>query len=328
MRFRGRIVLSVVLAVGAARAAEPADPPAIDVTAAAAQFDRGLAAMNANNLDEACPAFAESVRLDPRPGAIFTLAECEFRWGRVASAAAHYDDYLARYGRLSADQQRQQQEREAIARQKRAELQSKIPTLTIRLPKDAPNDTVVKRDGIALGAPSLGVALSIDPGAHEILVEANGGVSKRTVTLALGGHEEVEVAVPPAPSSPAQTSVDVPSRESPTRRYLAYGTLALGAIGVGVGATFGLLAIPKADEVKQHCSGTVCDHEGKVAADDAQRDALISTIGFGVGGAAILAGVALLLFPGKHTTKTASLPRISPIFAPNTVMLGAGGALP
>jgi len=42
--------------------------------------------MEAGNYAAGCPALAESQRLDPRAGTLFTLSQCEVQWGRVATA--------------------------------------------------------------------------------------------------------------------------------------------------------------------------------------------------------------------------------------------------
>jgi hypothetical protein len=86
----GMALLLLVLLYPCLLRAQTATPEA--AAAAAAQFERGLAAMNGGRYEVACPALAESVRLEPRPGAIFTLAECEAQWGHHASADAHYAD--------------------------------------------------------------------------------------------------------------------------------------------------------------------------------------------------------------------------------------------
>src|ERR1700733_1971568 len=72
-----------------------------DLAAAEALFNRGLADMTAGKYDTGCPAIGESYRLDPRPGTLFTVAECESKWGHYATASARYDDYLSLYSRLS-----------------------------------------------------------------------------------------------------------------------------------------------------------------------------------------------------------------------------------
>jgi hypothetical protein len=263
-----------------------------DEAAAAAQFDRGLALMNEGKLEVGCPALLESVRLDPRPGAIFTLAECEARWGHVASADAHYDDYLARFARMTAEQQGQQRGRETIAAQKRAELRAKIPQLAIRLPAGAPPNVVVKRDGVVLGAPSLGIFLPVDPGPHVIDVETPDGAKvQRTVKLELSSRQEVTLELP----GPVRKPSDVGGATRSPTPWLAYGALGVGAVGVGVGVVGGLVAMGKTSTIDAHCKDVVCDHEGKTAADSARSAALVSTIGFAVGGVGIAAGIILLV---------------------------------
>src|SRR5262252_4543747 len=90
------------------------DARAQDVAVAEALFNRGLADMQAGKFDTGCPAIGESYRLDPRPGTLFTLAECEAKAGHYATAVARYDDYLSLYSRLSADQQAKQKGRDKV----------------------------------------------------------------------------------------------------------------------------------------------------------------------------------------------------------------------
>ena len=55
-----------------------------------ALFQKGIDDLAAGRYDIACPAIAESLRLDPRPGTLFTLAECYSKAGKVASAVVRY----------------------------------------------------------------------------------------------------------------------------------------------------------------------------------------------------------------------------------------------
>src|SRR4051812_48805392 len=58
-------------------------------------FNQGVEDMEAKRFDKACPAIEQSYRLDVRPGTLFALAECEADRGRLATAVARYDEYLA-----------------------------------------------------------------------------------------------------------------------------------------------------------------------------------------------------------------------------------------
>jgi hypothetical protein len=305
-----------------------AQQPTDQEPTAAAQFDRGLAAMNEGKYDVACPALTESVRLDPRPGAIFTLAECEARWGHVASADAHYDDYLARFARMTTEQQKQQRGREKIAEQKRRELRAQIPQLQIRLPANAAAGAVVRRDGIVLGAPSLGVFLPVDPGAHVLVVEMpDGGKTEQTVNVELAARREVMLDVPAPVRShePTRPPVVEPDRSATARTpWLAYGALGIGIVGVGVGVAGGVSALSQKATVDQHCTGVVCDRDGKSAADGAKSAALVSTIGFAVGGVGLATGIVLLVTrPRPASTGMRTIPLVG--VGDHGALLGATG---
>src|SRR6185436_17789381 len=67
---------------------------------AQALFDRGLKDMLAGRYSTGCSLIAESEKLDPRPGTLFTLAECYAKAGKLATALAHYGDFLAMHAAL------------------------------------------------------------------------------------------------------------------------------------------------------------------------------------------------------------------------------------
>src|SRR5262245_59473272 len=123
------------LLVGAPAAAEGSDRAEI-------LFNRGVEDMEAHQYESACPALTESYKLDPRPGVLFALAECEAQRGHIATAVARYDDYLAFVAKLSPDKQRKQRDREKQSRAQKAALSPQIPELTLVLPSDAPLGTV------------------------------------------------------------------------------------------------------------------------------------------------------------------------------------------
>ena len=77
-----RTLLAATLVSSAAWPALAAGP----VDAAKALFDRGVEQLEAGHFNRACPAIEKSYQLDPRPGTLFTLAECEAKRGRLATA--------------------------------------------------------------------------------------------------------------------------------------------------------------------------------------------------------------------------------------------------
>ena len=288
-----------------------------DSGAAAALFEQGLAEMSAGRLATGCPKLAESYRLDSRPGVVFTLAECEARWGKVASALAHYEDYLRLFDVMPESQKAAQRERAAVAVEARTNLRTRVPKLKLVLPANAPAGTVVRKDGLLLGTPSLGVDFPVDPGTHRITTQAPGGAPKEhVIELTEGQALTVDLTVVPAAAPAASSKSAVPSASvvasNGSRIPWAVAAFGISAIGVGTGIATGFMALGKKDDIEANCVGTVCTQEGKDAADEGQALGWISTVAFGVSLAAGGAGTALLVTNPKETKAEARAAQVRP----------------
>jgi len=297
-----------------------------DVAAAEALFNRGVADMKANKFETGCPAIEESYRLDPRPGTLFTLAQCEAKRGRVATAVTRYGDYLALFSRLPPDQQTQQKGRDKIATEKKAELLPEVPEITLTLPPDAPRGTVIKRDDAVLSEAALGVALPIDPGDHVVTTQAPGGdVTETKITLQRREKKQIVLKVKTAAAAPSTASATPSASAAPTsappppdtgsssgQRTAAFVVGGVGVAALAVGGVMGGLALGKKAVVKNNCSGVFCNHEGKVAADAGKRFALVSTIGFGVGLAGVATAIVLFATAPKAPKGTAKVDKAAP----------------
>jgi hypothetical protein len=301
--------LGVALLTPAARAQ--------DIAVAETLFNRGLELMEAGDYEKGCPSLAESYRLDPRPGALFTLAECELKRGRIVSAYARYGEYLAVFEGLSPERRQKQQGRDKIARDQRAALAPKVPLLTLLLAPSAPRGTVVKRDDLVLGEPSLGVALPVEPGEHTITVQPPGVAAiVRRVVMQPGEKKQILLDDKPAPDPPRAPPPRVqalppppaklpaplppePARGPSGRRVAAYVAGGVGLAGLAVGGVLGGLALEKKGFVRQHCGiggdPSACNAAGKAAGDSANALALGSTVAFAVGGAAVATAVVLFV---------------------------------
>jgi hypothetical protein len=305
MRFRW---LGVVAAL--ASLSSPQTALADDGGAAQALFDKGVADLEAGHPETACPALAESQRLDPRPGTLFALADCEVLLGKIASALGHYHEYIGWVSRLSDDQQMRHAERIELARAQVAALQAKVPTLVLALSPWARQGTIIERDGVALQGAGLGAALPIDPGEHVIVTRVPGEPEERlTVSIAVGDAKRLELPlrrpVPPVPVSPAPVPDDAArsaSKPAPleergsSQRTLGYVAGGVGLAGLVVGTVTGLLVLDRKAIVDDECdSEHECSKEGKEAADSGKKLATASTIAFSIGLAATAAGVTLIL---------------------------------
>lgn len=276
-------------------------------------FNEGVTSMKTGDFAAACPKIAESQRLEPRPGTLFTLAECHFHEGRVATALARYDEYLREFERMGEDERRRQRGRDAVARRRKDELGPRVPKLKLILPSGAPEGTRIRKGTVWLTQASIGVELPMDPGKHQFVVVTPDG-SERAFELELreGKPAELVLELPratPRPkadskkSAPAQVShqrkrASMP-RHAAKDRTLAYAAFGVGAAGLAVGITAGVLVFSKRATIEDNCGiggdEHACNSAGKDAADSAQRFALISNLGFAVGAVGVGAGTVLFL---------------------------------
>jgi hypothetical protein len=297
------------LAIIAARGAR-----AQDVGSAETMFDRGVNDMEAGRLDAACPEIAESLRLDPRPGTLFTLAECYAKAGKTASAVARYQDYLEQFAKMTPDQQAKQEDRPQVAQHQIALLAPTIPTLTLRLAPGAPAGTEVKRDGVALGTPSLGVALPVDPGQHTVTVGAPGGPAS-TQTFALGPAQRKELVLTVAPGGAATVgsgNVVLAPGEDPRRgtaqRIAGFVIGGVGTAGLAVGAVAGGITLAKRSSAQATCNFTTkqcTDDQGLATVSAAHTMGIVSTVGFVTGG--VLLGTGIIVVVTAPHPRTANV---------------------
>lgn len=253
-------------------------------------FKRGLDDMLTGHYESGCPTLAESYRLDPLPGALFTLAECEAKWGRLASAYDHYQEFVARYEQMEPGRKAKQRQRAEVAKKQLDELAPDIPTLTIELVSGAPAKTVVKRDGAIVPRASLGTPLRIDPGRHTVTAQAL-DQEPRTYEVSLNRGEEQTLRVDPSP----EASDEAWAVDGDAMRTAAIVAFALGAAGGIVGTTAGLVTLVRKGTIEDNCDGTACNREGTDAADQARVSGAVSTVGIVVGGVGLALGLTLWL---------------------------------
>jgi hypothetical protein len=288
------------------------------------QFNYGLSEMIAGRYATGCPALATSFRIDPRPGTLFTLAECNLRWGRTASALAGYEEYLALFERMSPEQRAKQAERAQVAAAERKELEISVPRLALRLPEGAPAGIVVRRDGVTLGGSMLGAAIPVDPGEHVVSVEMpDGRTQEQRVTLVPSEQRTIVVeptrVIPlvPAPPSPGQSSPMPSGVSSPEPAPLMVRgssrpvwIFAAGGVGVAslvVAGTTAALALAKKSTAAMDCDvkGICATAAGVDAGNAGHRFADVATAALIVGAVSLAVGLVLWLTePGAPTART------------------------
>src|SRR5215468_9365477 len=149
MRRRAALTIALLFAARAGYAADPREQQL-----AQALFDEARQLMEQKRFSEACPKLAESQRLDPGGGTLLNLAVCHEKEGRLATAQTEYGEAL------SVAVKDARKDREAIARERLAALEGKIPRVVVVVPPAADVEGLeVKLDGLVLRRAAWGVAL-------------------------------------------------------------------------------------------------------------------------------------------------------------------------
>jgi hypothetical protein len=319
-------VLALAMMCGAGLAsAEPVQNKRAD---AKVLFDEGRELFAAGDVTKACEKFASSYALDRKAPTLLNLAICHEREGKLVLALSEFTEAQALS--RSGPQQRMQQLADARAN----ELGAKIPRIRIVFAQ-RPSGVLVSVDGAAIDNEALDGKIPVDPGAHELVVSAQGRkpwqshvdatigqtsavyvpvleyVSEEPGVRPQGGAHPGESTSPsgtpstPSPERPtgAPATSSTPEGGSDTRRTLAVVALGAGAVSLGVGGFFGFRALGQRGDAEDACAAGRCD-QGRSINEDGQTSATIANVT--VGAAVILGAVGAYLLLTSSPTATTS----------------------
>ncbi len=276
----------------------------LEAAAAETLFSEARRAMEAGKYDIACAKFRESDRLDPAAGTKLNLAGCEQKRGKLAAAWALF--------RTIAEDPSVDAERREIATKRSKELDKQVPRLTVTLAPHAPADSLVRLGKLVLKGASFGTSLPIDPGKHELEVEAAGHQSRHfTISVVAGQHATLTVepgpAIPastrPASTGPASTGPDLTLRtpdaptDSSTRMIAGLVVGGFGLAGLAIGTATGIATLDKKSVSDEHCNDTLqtCDQQGIDASQAGRTLGIVTTVGLVSGAVGLTTGLVLLL---------------------------------
>jgi hypothetical protein len=306
-----------VLSLSLAGVANAQTSGASNRAAAEALFNEGRKLAADGKYTDACPKFEASEQLDPGLGTLLNLAECYEKLGKTASAWAEYKEAIP-LARAAGSKVRQD-----LATERATALESRLSMLTIRAMGSTEETTglEVRRDGVPVQPAEFGSPIPVDPGPHTIEAVAP-GKQKWTSTVQVTDAAKFAVDVPKLLSATDAGGTSTPQAAQPvaappleqaphssassTQRTAAIVVGAVGVVGVGIGAVFGLGASSKWSDAKSNCTAYPygCSQDALDAKSSAQSKASVATVAFIVGGAAI-AGAAVLWFtagPSKENS--------------------------
>ncbi len=218
--------------------------------------------------------------------------------------------------------------------------------MTITVSGAGNTTVIVTMDGKPVPPALVGIAMPIDPGAHQVKAVASGfKPAEQSVKLAPAGSQDISLkleagpdaandapmgltSAPPDESSPAPSAPPPDTGDNGTGkggssglRIGSYVALGVGVVGLGLGTFFVLRSSSKrkdADAAYKACGSPCLDSNPKSAEvaslDSSARSAkTLGTVGFIVGGVGVATGVTLFLLSGKKQgAEHADAPSIHP----------------
>lgn len=303
-----RVVVGLGPAVFSALCVLTRPAQAQNPAAAEALFEEARAAMAAGSYDVACARFRDSDKLDPAVGTRFNLADCEERRGRVATAWSAFRGVASELG--------PDDDRKPIAEERARALEPRLPYLTLLRTPSTPAGVRVRIDGVELGEASIGVALPMDPGTHELVLLPPGGGDEQHTRFTLREGQSASLPVRISVKPAAQAPEDAPSAEASasgsslsSRRAWALVIGGVGVGGVAAGAVTGIITLDKKSTANRNCDDDLqlCNQAGVEANSSGKAFAIASSVGFGVGVVGLAAAAYLWLTepspaPSSHSS--------------------------
>jgi hypothetical protein len=322
-KFATHIVLGAVCVFGTPRAAHAQSET--ERAGARAVAEAGLTAYNEGRYAEAYDLLNRAETLVHALPHLLYMARAAEKQGQLVRAREIYlkigrEQLVAGAPRAFLDAQQQ-------AEQELRAVEARLPYVTISLEGAPSGEVRVTMDDREVPSVLIGVPFPTDPGAHVIVANGQGIGSEPTkVTLKESARERVTLKITTKTASPAkpgnlpQTATkneplvgstattgapngtaakDTSSGRSP---ILAYTALGVGAVGLGLGTVFLIQRSSNqsdADKGFDDCKTQICSQSQIDSILDKDKKAAtagtLSIVGFGVGAAAVTAGVYLLL---------------------------------
>lgn len=264
-------------------------------------FDEGRRLLAAGRIAEACGKFETAEQMAPAMGKRLTLADCYEKLGKTATA-------WQLFGRVAGEAEQAHDElRVRTARERMAALEPKLSRLTLRLSAEADVPGLqIERDGVPVQRGSLGIAVPVDPGDHLVAVTAPGrSEGSQKIAVTSGASVVVELPAPRLKPQPPPPPRETAPQEPGKGRLLAVWVVGgAGIAAIGGSLVLGILAKSAYDDANDtYCGGRLMcpTQDGIDAVNDAKDRAVVATVVFGVGVAAVTTAVILHLTTPKAT---------------------------
>jgi len=307
--------LAAVAVPAYADGAAPATASPLEREQAQTLFLRGKERFDQKSFREALESFRASLAAVNSPNTRLYVARClresgdpvgaYVEFGRVATEAR---EAAATDGRYKLTAEEASSERDAV--------QPELGFVAIQL-NGADESTHLRVAGQPVRSPlsraTQGAApepFPVLPGNVEIVVERDGAaVAHRSVKVARGARESVQIDVPPPPPAPLAPLSPEPHDNRQTLRTISYVAGGVGVAGLATFAIAGLMAKSTYDDLDSRCGGTHCTQDVKNDISHGTTTQTIANVGLVVGAVGLATGITLFTLSvvgqGKKDSQTA-----------------------
>jgi hypothetical protein len=324
--------------VGLARA----EDDAAETAAARGLAVEGLKLADAGKCADAIDKLAKAEKLHHAPIVLGRLGECQISQGKLVDGTENLRKVLREPMPPSPSAALVKARERAQAALDGAK--PKIALLTISV-KGPPNNSAasVTVDSQSVSSALLDTERPSDPGEHVIEATAQGYLKASSrVTLGTGDKQAVTLKLEVDPNYvPPTTATETPNagrtggslevststagRDSgagpgapvgPPNRSGAYISWAFGGAALAVGAGFGLVAMKGKSDLDKTCPQNICAPSNDSKLSSAKTAGTVSTIAFGVGGAAVILGTVLFLTASPSSSERSAHATTAPRLVP------------
>ncbi len=332
---RGPLVAVLLTTANASAQVTAGEQSAADVTMARQLGNKGLELAQSGDCAAAVDPLSRSEAMHHAPTTLAILGECHITLGKLVEGA----EELTRVVRENLDPLAPASFHTAQdrARIRLEEARPRIPKVRLVVRGAAPNVALTVRfDGDSIPVASLGLDRPVDPGAHHVEVSANGySHASGDLTVREGETQELSLELVRLPETESGATAEgsrngstasaaaSPERRSRVPAYVAFG---IGAAGIAAGSVFGAVTLSKTSALDKTCpTRATCPVSAQSAIDASKTTAWASTVSFGVGAAALLAGLYFALRdhrsgPAANASEITSRPMLHP-----WIGFGSGG---
>lgn len=315
-----------------------------EVAGARSLAEQGFKAFKAEQWQEALDRFERAESLVHAPPHLLYAARASAKLGGYVKARELYNKILRETLPAGSPPAFKQAQKDAAA--ELPEVEKKIAYLTISVSGPKPGEAEVKLDGAEVPKALVGVERPVDPGTRKISVSAPGFIAQeKEISLAEAAHESIAIELVVDPNAAAVpegggeggpgagsgggegggTGASLSTQDmgdTSGLRLGAYIGFGVGILGLAAGTFFLLKAGTTQDDSDKLYDEGECKFktptdpakctESDSLNEDAASQRTLSGISFGLGGAALVAGVVMFIMSSGDSKAARNEPRVTP----------------